>query len=109
MRDEAVNDSMCARCGQIGHITSLCPRGEKRSNDDMTKWIIEARNPDGTLNLRDPQPEAFFGNGAIHGMTDYQIAKVVWRHAPDAELHGDSIATWPRAVDARFLARQKTW
>lgn len=40
----------------------------------MTLWIIESRNDKGELLFRGPQPEEFFGMGAIHGMTDWDMS-----------------------------------
>lgn len=75
----------------------------------MNLWIIEARNVDGELDFAQPQPESIFGMGAIQGMTEDQIAKVVFSRVPDAVLTGDSIARWPTLIDSRFHARRKTW
>jgi hypothetical protein len=55
------------------------------------------------------QPEHVFGMGAIQGLTDDAIAKVVYRQCPDATLTGGTIAAWPSMIDARFRARPKTW
>jgi hypothetical protein len=71
-------------------------------------WIIESR-VDGKLDFSDPQPERIFGHGAIHGMTEDAMARVVWRHKPDAVMSGTDIALWPRHIDARWTARRKTW
>lgn len=71
-------------------------------------WIVESRVL-GRLDFTEPQPEAFFGLSAITGLDDHDMAQVIFRHVPDAVLSGDSIATWPRLLDARFIARQKTW
>ncbi len=73
------------------------------------KWIIEARHPDGTLDLTAPQPEDFFGLAAINGMTDWEMSRIIFKHDDNVVLTGDSIATWPRAIDGRFTARRKTW
>jgi hypothetical protein len=73
------------------------------------KYIIEARNTDGTRALRGPQPETVFGNGAITGMSEDDIAKVIFRHKPEASLDGRNIAYWPSVIDERWIARRKTW
>lgn len=76
----------------------------------MEVWIIEARDADGNLDLKKaPQPEEFFGMGAITGMTDNRIAQAIFRTLPDAVLTGDSIPAWPALIDPRFRARRKTW
>lgn len=80
-------------------------------------WIIEARNPDGSLNLTLPQPHDYFGLGAIRGMTEDAIAKAIFRRFPSAKsgsdtpipLHGTNIGEWPKNIDPRFIARRKTW
>lgn len=75
----------------------------------INRWIIEARDAAGVLDFTEPQPEAFFGLPAITGMEDYDIAMVIYHHCPLAELRGDAIATWPQHLDARFIARPRTW
>jgi len=72
-------------------------------------WIIECRNPDGTLNFEGPQPEDVFGFGAIRGMTDDAMAKIVYARRPDAILHGSEIANWPSYINLGWKARRKTW
>jgi hypothetical protein len=75
------------------------------------KYIIECRKDDGTLDFSGVQPEQVFGHGAIGGMTDDEMAKVVFRKCPDLKdgaMHGRNIALWPSFVDSRFVARRKT-
>lgn len=74
-------------------------------------WIIEARNPDGSLNFEAPRPNDIFGEGAIHGMTDWDMSRVVLRVKPDefGRLQGTNIPQWPSFIDPRFSARRKTW
>ncbi len=72
-------------------------------------WIIEKRTPDGALDFTAPQPESIFGLGAISGMTDWAISRVVYARKPDAVMSGDSIARWPSLIDPAFVARRKTW
>jgi hypothetical protein len=56
------------------------------------KFIIEARDTQGELLLGGyPQPETVFGIGAIQGMTDWAMSRVIFRRFPDASLRGDSI------------------
>lgn len=78
----------------------------------MTKYVIEARKPDGSLDLDAPQPESVFGEAAITGITEDAMAKALFRKFPEDTgivLRGDSIATWPALVDSRWKARPKTW
>lgn len=75
----------------------------------MNLYVIEARKPDGSLDFTNPQPEQIFGNAAIHGIEQDRMAKIVFRHAPNAVLTGDAVSQWPRFVDSRFSARVKTW
>lgn len=75
-------------------------------------YIIEARTSAGALDFADPQPERYFGVGAIHGMTADQIAKVVFNLLPELPagvMRGDNVPLWPALVDPRFVARVKTW
>lgn len=72
-------------------------------------YVIEAREPDGSLSFAKPQPEEIFGRGAITGIDEDAIAKVVWRHKPDAVLTGETLLRWPALVDERFRARAKYW
>lgn len=72
-------------------------------------YIIEARTPDGALDFTDPQPESVFGDKAITGITDWDMAQAIYRQSPDAVLQGDQIALWPRWLDPRWTARPKTW
>lgn len=72
-------------------------------------YIIEARKSDGSLDLSGAQPESYFGSGAITGMDEDAIAKAIFQRSPDAVLRGDSIPIWPAVIDARFIARRKTW
>ncbi len=61
------------------------------------------------LDLSDPQPEKFFGMGAIQGMSEDYMACRIFATFPDAILSGESIPTWPRLFNAGFSARRKTW
>lgn len=73
------------------------------------KWIIEKRNEDGSLDFSRPQPEDKFGKGAINGMTDWQMSRMIFAAVPDAQLHGTNIPNWPRLIDPKFVARVKHW
>jgi hypothetical protein len=75
----------------------------------MTTYVIEARNNDGTLKFDCPQPESYFGNRAITGITEDEIAKAIFRTAPDATMSGMNISAWPRNIDQNWTARIKTW
>jgi hypothetical protein len=59
-------------------------------------------------------PEAVFGIEAITGITEEQIAKRVWRQLeseqrPHRTITCSSVSAWVRMIDARFVARRKTW
>lgn len=80
--------------------------------NNMTRnmlYIIESRKPDGSLDFAAPQPEQFFGPGAIAGMSADAMAKAIFRKVPDANLRGDAIPLWPSLIDSRWRARPKTW
>lgn len=72
-------------------------------------YVIEARKPDGVLDLSGLQPETVFGMAAIHGISEDAMADAIFRKCPEACLRGDSISSWPSMVDPRFRARRKTW
>lgn len=72
-------------------------------------YVIECRKPDGSLDFSGRQPERFFGNAAITGISENAMAKAVFRFKPDATMDGRHIARWPSIIDPRFIARQKTW
>lgn len=72
-------------------------------------YVIEARDPDGTLDLRGKQPEEVFGLAAIKGITEDAMAKKIFAKFPDAVLRGDTISAWPSLFDSRWRARRKTW
>lgn len=73
-------------------------------------YVIEARNPDGSLDLKGRQPESDFGMGAIHGMGEDAIAQVIFRKLPKATLSGMAgVTAWVRMIDPRYVARVKTW
>lgn len=72
-------------------------------------YIIECRNPDGSLDLKGAQPESMFGPGAIRGMSSDAMAKRIFRDHPDAVLRGETISAWPSIFDSRWRARVKTW
>jgi hypothetical protein len=71
--------------------------------------VIEARNADGTLDLKCAQPEMMFGDKAITGITCDDMAKVIFHHCPNASLHGTNIPIWPKALHEKWIARVKYW
>jgi hypothetical protein len=75
-------------------------------------WVIECRKLDGTLDFSGAQPESIFGRASITGITDDSMAHIIYRTLPDlAEgvMCGDNIANWPKLIDPRWTAREKTW
>jgi hypothetical protein len=76
-----------------------------------TLYVIECRDTAGNLDFTGLQPEKIFGVASIAGITEDQMAKVIFRLCPDESivLTGETIAAWPAHVDARFRARVKTW
>jgi hypothetical protein len=74
-----------------------------------TQYVIEKRNADGSLDLSGLQPEKVFGLGAIQGISEDAIAKVIFAKVPDASLHGTNIPLWATAIDPKFVIRKKTW
>jgi hypothetical protein len=74
-------------------------------------YIIEARDEKGELLLGNyPQPESFFGMGAIHGMDDWSMSRPLFaKFGPNISLSGDNIPNWPKLVDPNWVAREKTW
>lgn len=73
------------------------------------RYIIERRDDQGALVFDKPQPEDYFGSGAREGMTTDQMAKVVFRHKPNAVMTGMDIPRWPANIHPQFIARRKTW
>lgn len=71
-------------------------------------WIIEKRHADGALDFSRPQPEDYFGERAITGMTEDQLAQAVWKYT-DATLDGMELGRWSSNVDPAFRERRKTW
>lgn len=77
-----------------------------------TRYVIEARGPDGRLDFAAPQPELVFGMRAIQGITADEMARHVFARRPDLPfgvMHGGNVAAWPALVDPRFSARVKYW
>lgn len=72
-------------------------------------YIIESRNPDGSLKLDGPQAHEFFGIQAIKGGTTNSIADSIFRKIPDATLAGTNIPEWPKLINPNWIARLKTW
>ena len=73
------------------------------------RYVVEARNPDGSLNFDKPQPEDFYGLGAIQGLSEDALAAPIFRRDPDVVLDGRTLLLWPRELDPRFTARKKYW
>jgi hypothetical protein len=72
-------------------------------------YVIECRT-NGQLDFTGKQPESFFGNAAITGISEDAMAKVVYRGVgPDVMLDGLTISAWPSLIDPRWAARSKTW
>lgn len=72
-------------------------------------YVIEARTPEGKLDMTAPQPEKYFGMQAITGISEDAMARVVYRHNANVTLDGRHVLNWPIAIDKRFKARRKTW
>lgn len=73
-------------------------------------YIIEKRDENGALLLNAPQPEDFFGMKAIAGITENEIAQIVFQRAgPDVVLDGRTMLRWPAKLNPQFIAREKTW
>jgi hypothetical protein len=74
-------------------------------------YVIEAWDERGSLLLRDhPQPESFFGEGAIIGITEDRMAQLLFAEYGDKiSLRGDNIPNWPKLVNPTWTARRKTW
>lgn len=73
------------------------------------KYVIECRKPDGSLDFSGQRPDQIFGMRAITGITENEMADVVFRYKPDAVLLGTNISLWPQNIDERWIARKKTW
>lgn len=73
------------------------------------KYIIEARDEQGQLDLKCEQPESVFGVGAIMGMTDWEMSRVIYARNKEVTLTGDNIPNWPKVLNPRWVARPKTW
>lgn len=72
-------------------------------------YVIECRNPDGSLDFEGAQPENFFSMKAIQGISENDMAKRIFAEYPDAVLRGETVSAWPLIVDSRWRARLKTW
>ena len=75
----------------------------------VTKYVIEKRHPSGNLDFSDPQAHDVFGMSAIKGITEDEIAKVVFKRLPDATLDGMGLLGWAAKVDPKFVTRVKYW
>lgn len=72
-------------------------------------WIVEAREPDGTLDLRTSQPDAVFGTECYAGITEERMANAVFAYSPLSKLEGSDIAHWPTILHPKWIARRRTW
>lgn len=72
-------------------------------------YVIECRDNTGKLDFTEPQPDQVFGMGAITGISENEMASVIFRKLPDAVLTGECVSLWPSLFDPRFTARRKTW
>ena len=75
----------------------------------MPKFVIEAREKNGTLKLDCSQPESVFGIAAIRGIGLNLMARTIQRTNPKAVLDGRHVATWPTFINPNWVARSKTW
>lgn len=75
----------------------------------MKTYVIERRNSLGRLVFDKPQPEHYFGQRAIFGITENEIAQVVYRACPAVTLSGADIARWASHIHPQFVVREKTW
>lgn len=85
---------------------------KKLPDPSVPLYVIERRHPDGALDLKGKQPESVFGKAAITGISDWEMAQIIFRTLPNlsnAELTGDTIPAWPAHIDSRWSARRKTW
>lgn len=77
------------------------------------RWIIECRDADGALCFSAPQPESVFGTKAIQGISEDEMAQVIFAMLRDEDikipLHGTNISQWPRNLNPLWSARRKTW
>lgn len=75
----------------------------------MQLYIIEARDESGQLKFDCQRPDEFFGLQSIHGMSDDEMARPIFRQIPDATLDGGNIPNWPKLINPHWTARVKTW
>lgn len=77
----------------------------------MTRYVIERRHADGSLDLQGRQPDEIFGRGAFEGVTEWQLSRAVLAHAPQRfdSCHASNIALWPSFIDPWWIARERTW
>lgn len=68
------------------------------------RYVVECRNPDGSLNFDDPQPPF------QESWTEDDLANLARNHNPDALLLGMNVLTWVSDnCDPRWKTRPKTW
>ena len=83
--------------------------------EDATRVRLKGQGPKGSGDLVvqfQIEPDRFFRReGAITGMDDWQMSRVILRVKPEVfeQLHGGNIAAWPSFVDPRWSARRKHW
>lgn len=66
------------------------------------RYVVEARNDDGTLDFDCPQPP-------VRDWTEDDLADYVFARHPDAILTGLNILTWMQNVHPHWRTRLKTW
>lgn len=89
--------------------TSASAEERQKAMSRFDKYVIESRDEHGVLKLDGPQPESFFGKKAISGITEDEMAKVIFHYQPNAVLSGMNIPEWPTQLNPAFRARRKTW
>lgn len=72
-------------------------------------YVIEKRNQDGSLDFSSPQPEDYFGIKAIIGITENEIADVVFAHNHDIPYLVPPVENWAKIINPAFKTRRKTW
>jgi hypothetical protein len=77
--------------------------------DNGLRWIVECRNPDGTMDLEGRQPHSVFGVLAMTGMKIETLKKIILEKHPCAVLRAETITAWPSIFDSRWRAKLKTW
>ena len=69
----------------------------------MKTYVIECRDETGKLDFTGEQPP-------VRDWTEDDLAKLAWKHSPDAMLDGRHLLRWVSDnVDQRWKTRVKTW